>query len=272
MDCPGLKQITTPNAYGTGEGKSRHFSLPGSNSWAQDTNLAIQRAVADALTQAALAMATTTPEPCAKSTTCTCEQAFGVMLGTPRISTEAGQSITFGPTGTVPLAPVTGSPSVGGGGTLSTGVITTIIIADIDWWLYAECFCERNKKKAPVGRASGTLATVAGITQYGGTCTVDFGGHQVQIPCDSPYIDGGAFKSYDGHLTGTALADAIAEVRTQAAQDMAAALMTLPTCPPVCPPKPPMMHMFTPDITNPTDEDGTYTTILVRWSDERICG
>lgn len=269
MDCPGLKQTSSS---GTGEGKSRHFSLPTANSWADDTNLAIQRAVADALAQAALAMPGVTPDPCAPSKTCTCEQAYGVMLGTPRISTEAGQSLTFGPTGTYPLAPVTGSPAVGGGGTLSTGVITTIIIADIDWWLYTECFCERNKKKAPVGRASGTLNAVRGVANYGGTCTVSFGGHQVQIPCDSPYVDGGAFKSFDGHLTGAALAAAIAELRAQAAQDMAAALMTLPTCPPVCPPKPPMMHMFAPDVTLQRDEDGEYTTVLVRWSDERICG
>lgn len=270
LACPGA---SFTGKWNTAEATARHFSLPGANSWAQDTNLAIERAIVQALADAYAAMDAAKLEDCAASTTCTCVPNFCVMLGDPRISTEAGQSLTFGPSGTVPLAPVAGTPSVGGGGQLSTGIITTIIIADIDWWLWTECICDTFFRKPKIAdRPSGTTGPTTGTYAYGGTCTYFQGADTFELPCQSPWVQNGTVKTYEGHLAGTALDDAVAEVRAQAGADMAKALSSLAPCVPGCASHPPMLRMLPATHEPKHDDRGDYTIVLILWFVGRVCG
>ncbi len=271
MDCPGAKFT---GSWGTAEGEALHFSNPFSNTWAEDTNLAIQRAVAKAMSAAAEAMDKVKPDPCGKPKIkdCTCVPSFCVMLDAPKIFTAAGQSITFGPTGSVPFPPVSGAPSVGGGGQLNPGLFTTNIIVDIVWWLWQECTCQKSKPPTIPGRFSGTIDGGSGFYEYGGSCTYCQGEHTFDQPCQSPWTQKTTVRTFDGSLTGTDLAKAEAEVRDQACKDMADALLKLAPCVPGCTAHAPMMRMFPAVDQAKKDDDGAYTVVMLPWFVSRVCG
>jgi hypothetical protein len=284
------QSLAFTDAHGTGTGSKVQTTILSSTVSPSTIQTAINDATKDAMTQAAAAMKGMSLPSC----TAPCVPVFVVVLDNPTTTTTPGISATGSGsvtglgsgTGSVTPGGVGGSTTLGtsgtAGGSVSTGALEVNVTAYVNWTIAAGCVMPQPPA------AGGSTASGAGGSggpqpppprPPGGGHTIFVGGQPVTVTCPHPIKQDKVVKH--GESKSPADRSAVVDEATQeASAAAAAALVTLPPCPQICPVQSVTVTIgpivvssgFKVDKDWKNEEFYVYTVdVTVNWTAERVC-